>query len=112
MHTTNSRRQECEKGRCSPDRRVWTDPSLRSTPEIWACGHCGREARWRRIRSGRLIFIDLAPPAQQFSPDTTGKVCQALKRTIELAFPIHSHITQANRRRATHRLPSWIPRLA
>lgn len=94
MPTTN-RKRECEKGRCSPDIYVWTDPSLpRTTPGIWACGRCGREARWRRIR-GRLIFIDQAPPVQHFLP----------------AISIHSHITQANRRRAMHGLPSWMSRL-
>jgi len=108
---TTYQREQCRTG-CAPDTYVWSDPSFRSTPEIWKCAGCGREARWRRDRDGHLIFIDVAPPARDYPPDTARKVSRALKRTIWFAYPIHSHITQASRRRATEGLPARRLRLS
>jgi hypothetical protein len=68
---------------------VEPDPSLRSTPEIRVCERCGTETRWRRRTAG-LEFIDVAPPAHLF----------------RFRPPIHSHIVQANRARATWHLPT------
>jgi hypothetical protein len=85
--------KRCYK-RCSRGEHLWSDPGLRSTPQLWRCEHCGTVTRWV-ILPQATFYAGIAPPARDYRPDRL----------------IHSRVTHANRKRAMTNLPPDIERI-
>jgi predicted nucleic acid-binding Zn ribbon protein len=82
---------------------VWADPSLRSTPRIFACHCCRREFRLLVLPGRAPIHCGHPAPLPAHCP---AKGCGRAPRD-----DIWSHWTQRNRDRAMHALPPRVERL-
>lgn len=78
------------------DHLVWTDPSLKSTPQLFRC-RCGRTCRWLGDRC-----LGEAPPAEDINAIYSARIGRPRSRAP------HSWRTSASRRRAES--PRELPR--
>lgn len=85
-----------EEHTCTADHLCWTDPSLRSTPELWKCARCGRVHRWL---CG--LYMGEAPAAENVNASYRAVMARKQPRcNYASARAPYSWRTHSNRRRA------------